>query len=185
MSQRTPGGDFFIQQRANPPQSINNRAKDSQCSQNSSCEADAITGDSHHKDSTQQRLSDGNKLQKLCSLDLSLCQKQQCNQKTYEVPASSPPEPTKPAPKPTQLHLPSTSASLLEKRKSLTLSLTPLGTCPPLQQAAVNSPETPPRQKPPLASARRRRSSPRRGGHGAAAGPGWAPLPTAGAAGSS
>lgn len=121
LSQRTPGGDFFMQQRDSPLQPINNRAKDSQCSQNSSWEADGVTGDSHYKDSTHQRLSDGNKPQKLCALDLSLCQK-----KT----ATSPSEAPKPAPKPTQLHLPSASASLLEKRKSLTLSLTPLGTCP-------------------------------------------------------
>ncbi|XP_057716544.1 dual specificity protein phosphatase 8 isoform X1 [Corythoichthys intestinalis] len=39
--------------------------------------------------------------------------------------------PMKAAPKPTQLQLPAVSVSLSERRKSLSLSLTPLGICPP------------------------------------------------------
>ncbi|XP_034750791.1 dual specificity protein phosphatase 8 isoform X2 [Etheostoma cragini] len=48
-----------------------------------------------------------------------------------ERPAPSPCEPVQPLAKPTRLQLPAGSASLSEKRKSLTLSLTPLGMHPP------------------------------------------------------
>ncbi|XP_017292741.1 dual specificity protein phosphatase 16 [Kryptolebias marmoratus] len=82
---------------------------------------------SHHEDTTRQRgsLTDesGTKQQE----QWTICSNPQCIQK----PASVSCEPTKPAAKPTQLQLPAGSASLVEKRKCLTLSLMPLGTCPP------------------------------------------------------
>uniref|UniRef100_UPI0037E72FDD tyrosine-protein phosphatase vhp-1 n=1 Tax=Semicossyphus pulcher TaxID=241346 RepID=UPI0037E72FDD len=57
-------------------------------------------------------------------------------QRERQAPPSS-----KPAAKPTTLQLPASSASLQDKRRSLTLSLTPLGVSPP-SQAPITSRET-------------------------------------------
>ncbi|KAM9843242.1 uncharacterized protein ACBR49_012463 [Aulostomus maculatus] len=74
-------------------------------------------------DGTQQRHSDGGENRQLSGTFWTLDHKQ--------VSDLSPCEPVKPAPKPVQLQLPTAAVSLLEKRKSLSLSLTPLGVCPP------------------------------------------------------
>ncbi|XP_071375076.1 dual specificity protein phosphatase 16 [Centroberyx affinis] len=63
----------------------------------------------------------------LQTLDLTINQNQKEVQTPCEAPALSPCEPAKPT---LQLQLPAGSASLLDKRKSLTLSLSPLGSCP-------------------------------------------------------
>lgn len=67
---------------------------------------------------------------KLRTLNLTVNHNNQEVQTPCEAPAFSHCEPVKPAPKPTKLQLPVGSPSLLEKRKSLTLSLSPLGGCP-------------------------------------------------------
>lgn len=150
LSQKASGGDLLIQQLDNCPPSINASVNHIQTSQNMNYETDSVTSDSaeakqvhrdnfYHTDKTLQRhlLSDGSGNQqfslseKLQSLHLTLSQKQQHLQMPCEVSAPSPCEPVRPAAKPTQLQLPAGSSSLLEKRKSLTLSLTPLGICPP------------------------------------------------------
>lgn len=140
LSQKASGGDFFIQHLDNRKPPADDRVNRSQSSsQNNKCQADSVTGDSaHHKDKTQQRHSlsgdSGNLRQKPLTLYLT-----QHIQAPRESSASSPCEPVKPLSKPTQLQLPSGSASLLEKRKSLTLSLTPLGTCPPSSERSSSS----------------------------------------------
>ncbi|XP_061702647.1 dual specificity protein phosphatase 16 [Syngnathoides biaculeatus] len=53
------------------------------------------------------------------------------NQEEIQTPNPSFCVSFKPSPKPSKLHLPSVSASLSERRKSLSLSLTPMGICPP------------------------------------------------------
>ncbi|XP_030581376.1 dual specificity protein phosphatase 8 [Archocentrus centrarchus] len=128
LSQKSCGHDLLIQQLASCLPSVNDSVNESV---SSSCQAERVAADSaHHKDQTQQRhsLSDSSehKQQKLWTLHYN----QQAVQKPPEVPVSGPCKPSKPGPKATQLPLPSGTASLLEKRKSLTLSLTPLGTCP-------------------------------------------------------
>ncbi|KAG7506075.1 hypothetical protein JOB18_046162 [Solea senegalensis] len=111
---------------------------DDHCGQKMNLQAESLTGNTththsfHSRDDTQhthrhtradgnQHLSVSGKLQ---TLHLTLHQQQV--QTPYKDQAPSPCDPVKPAPKPTQLQLPSGSASLAEKRKSLTLSLTPL-----------------------------------------------------------
>lgn len=136
LSQKASGGDF-IQQLDNRLPSINHH---SQSSHNSNCQATVSTDtadsehSAHNKDQTQHKdsLSDtsGNQQQKLWTLNLN--QQQQVQTSCHETSPSTPCEPIKPARKPTlQLQLPSGSASLAEKRKSLSLSLTPLGMSPP------------------------------------------------------
>ncbi|XP_028268737.1 dual specificity protein phosphatase 16 [Parambassis ranga] len=129
LSQKASGGDF-IQQLDNRLPSINHH---SQSSHNSTDTA-VSEHSAHNKDQTQHKdsLSDtsGNQQQKLWTLNLN--QQQQVQTSCHETSPSTPCEPIKPAKKPTlQLQLPSCSASLAEKRKSLTLSLTPLGMSPP------------------------------------------------------
>ncbi|XP_032394213.1 dual specificity protein phosphatase 8 [Etheostoma spectabile] len=63
-------------------------------------------------------------------------------QTACELPAPSPCEPVRPLAKPTQLQLPAGSASLSEKRKSLTLSLTPLGMHPPSPASSSQQPRS-------------------------------------------
>ncbi|XP_031726960.1 dual specificity protein phosphatase 16 [Anarrhichthys ocellatus] len=148
LSQKDSGGDLLMQQLHNHLPSINDGVNQAHISRNLNTQADSVTSDSaeikqtqrensYHTDSTtQQRHShlDGNGNQqvsgKLQTLHLTLNQVQQQVQMLCEVPASSPCEPVRPAAKPAQLHLPAGSASLLEKRKSLTLFLTPVEICP-------------------------------------------------------
>lgn len=135
LSQRATGGDLPIQQLDNrlPPITDNHI----HAGQNVNYQADNVkqahTHNFYHTEKTQQRQSDGSGNQQL-SLSLkflTLNQNKQEVQMSCEVPSPSPCEPVKPATKPTQLQVPAGSASLLEKRKSLTLSLTPMGICPP------------------------------------------------------
>lgn len=136
LSQKASGGDLLIQQLDSCLPSINDSVNHTHSSQK--MKADSAAGDSaedkhfYHTDKTQQRHShsDGSGNQQLWTHHLTLGQNHQV-QMASEIPAPSPCEPVKPAAKPTQLQLPAGSASLLEKRKSLTLSLTPLGICPP------------------------------------------------------
>ncbi|XP_037545299.1 dual specificity protein phosphatase 16 [Nematolebias whitei] len=105
LSQKAYGGGVFTQQQV-----------------------DQLPSDTpHHEDTTQQGGSLLHENRNKQQDQWSVCPNQQHIQK----PASDSCEPTKPAAKPTQLQLPASSASLLEKRKGLTLSLTPLGTCSP------------------------------------------------------
>ncbi|XP_045885889.1 probable dual specificity protein phosphatase DDB_G0281963 [Micropterus dolomieu] len=146
LNQKASGGDLLTQQLDNRLPSINDRVNHIHTSQNVNYQADSFTGDSaevkqahrenfYHTDKTQQQHShsdgSGNLSGRLRTLHLTLNQNQQHVQTPCEVPAPSPCEPVRPAAKPTQLQLPAGPASLLEKRKSLTLSLTPLGICPP------------------------------------------------------
>lgn len=133
LSQKASGGEFIIHQLDNHLPSM----KDSYThgSQNDNYQTYSVTGDSAHlKDKTEPKhsLSDGNgnHQQMIETFDLTVCPNQQHVQTQHEAPSSSPCEPIKAVPKPTQLQLPSGTASLLEKRKSLSLSLTPLGICP-------------------------------------------------------
>uniref|UniRef100_A0A3Q1FTR5 protein-tyrosine-phosphatase n=1 Tax=Acanthochromis polyacanthus TaxID=80966 RepID=A0A3Q1FTR5_9TELE len=135
LSQKTSGGGFIIHRLDNHLPSMNDRVSYTHCSQNYNYQVDSVTGDSAQlKDKTQQKqsLSDanGNHQQRIETLDLTVCQNQQHVQTRCEIPASNPCEPIKAVPKPAKLQLPSSTASLLEKRKSLSLALTPLGMCP-------------------------------------------------------
>ncbi|XP_061567230.1 dual specificity protein phosphatase 8 [Cololabis saira] len=135
LSQRAPGGDFSM-----PPPPADGRAGSPGCSRGPDRGADrgaergaergADRGSARaHKDSTPHTPPPpgGDQQHRLCPPDLSLCPNQRRSHNTCQGPGSGPPEPLK---KPTQLQLPSAPASLLEKRRSLTLSLTPLGTGP-------------------------------------------------------
>lgn len=102
--------------------------------ESSSCQAEHVTA--HGSDD-----------QLLWTPDLPLHQNQEAAPHPSQFSASSSSEPVNPVPKTTQLLFPSATASLLEKRKSLTLSLTPLGMCPPstensYQQTNVQSRKT-------------------------------------------
>ncbi|XP_044188416.1 dual specificity protein phosphatase 16 [Thunnus albacares] len=149
LSQKASGGNLLIQQLDNHLPSITDSANHTPTSQNMNYQANNVTSDSaevkqthrenfYHTDKTQQRHShlDGSGNQqlslsgKLQTLNLTLNHNQQEVQTPFKASASSCCEPVKPAPKPTQLQLPAGSASLLEKRKSLSLSLTPLGIRP-------------------------------------------------------
>ncbi|XP_059203722.1 probable dual specificity protein phosphatase DDB_G0281963 [Centropristis striata] len=137
LSTKASGGDLPVQQLDNRLPSINDNdsIKHSHISHNMNYQADSVTGEVkqahrenvYHTDKTQQRhtRSDGTKKLQTLHLTLNLIQT------PCEVSAPSPCEPVKPAEKPTQLQLPAGSASLLEKRKSLTLVLTPLGNSSP------------------------------------------------------
>ncbi|KAM4535121.1 uncharacterized protein V3H82_024945 isoform 2-T2 [Fundulus diaphanus] len=142
LNKKASSCDLMKRQEENQRPSTADRVNMSLCSQNNLYQTHTVTGDSsHHEDTTQTRYSlldnSGNK-RGPWTLDLTTCQNRQYNQKPCEVPALSPCEPRKPGPQCTQLQFPSGSASLLEKRKSLTLSLTPMGTCPP--SSASSSP---------------------------------------------
>ncbi|XP_023262845.1 dual specificity protein phosphatase 8-like [Seriola lalandi dorsalis] len=141
LSQKTPGGDPLLQQLDSCRPSITDSVGHLHSSHKMNYEADDVSGDAavvkqespSLTDRTQQRHSEGNQQPSLSGkpqtlhLTLSLNQVQT----PHEAPALSSSEPVKPSPKPTELQLPSGSASLLEKRKSLTLSLIPLGISPP------------------------------------------------------
>ncbi|XP_030266232.1 dual specificity protein phosphatase 12 isoform X2 [Sparus aurata] len=149
LSKIASGGDVLIQQPDNHQLSVNNSVNYTDTIQKTNHQADSVTSTSaeakqaynknfYYINKTFQRksLSDesGNKpvslSGKLQNIHLTLNQNQQQLQNPGEVHAPSPCEPGKPEAKPT-LQLPAGSASLLEKRKSLTLSLTPVGICPP------------------------------------------------------
>ncbi|XP_023142474.1 probable dual specificity protein phosphatase DDB_G0281963 [Amphiprion ocellaris] len=135
LSQKTSGGDFIIHHLDNHLPSMNDRVSYTHGSQNHNYQVDSVTGDSSQlKDKTQQKqsLSDANRnhQQRIETLDLTVSQNQQHVQTRCEIPASNPCEPIKAVPKHTKLQFPSSTASLLEKRKSLSLALTPLGMCP-------------------------------------------------------
>ncbi|KAM7372499.1 hypothetical protein PAMP_009663 [Pampus punctatissimus] len=150
LNQKVSGGDLLIQQLDSHLPSIDDSVNQTPTSQNMNYQDNSVTSDIaevkqphrenfYHTDKTQQRLSlsDGSGNQqlslsgKLQTLNLTLNHNQQKVQMPFNASALSCCEPVKPTPKPTQLQLPAGSASLLEKRKSLTLSLTPLGICPP------------------------------------------------------
>ncbi|XP_076608932.1 uncharacterized protein LOC143334181 [Chaetodon auriga] len=147
LSQKSSGGDLLIQQLDNHLPSINGSVTHTHTSQNMNYQADSITIDSaevkqahrvnFYHTLQRQSLSDTSGKQqlslsgKLRTLQLTLSHNQQELQMPCEVPGISPCEPVKSATKPAQLQLPAGSSSLLEKRKNLTLSLTPLGICPP------------------------------------------------------
>ncbi|XP_036947283.1 probable dual specificity protein phosphatase DDB_G0281963 [Acanthopagrus latus] len=149
LSKVAPGGDVLIQRLDNHLLSVNDSVNYTDTIQKTNHQADSVTNTSaeakqaynenfYHFNKTFQRnsLSDesGNKQVslsgKLQNINLTLNQNQQQLQIPGVVRAPSPCEPVKPEAKPT-LQLPAGSASLLEKRKSLTLSLTPVGICPP------------------------------------------------------
>ena len=149
LSKVAPGGDVLIQRLDNHLLSVNDSVNYTDTIQKTNHQADSVTSTSaeakqaynenfYHFNKTFQRnsLSDesGNKQVslsgKLQNINLTLNQNQQQLQIPGVVQAPSPCEPVKPEAKPT-LQLPAGSASLLEKRKSLTLSLTPVGICPP------------------------------------------------------
>ncbi|XP_029014790.1 dual specificity protein phosphatase 8 [Betta splendens] len=97
----------------------------------------SVTGEQTHRETfshAEQRHADGGGNQpsswKRRTLHLTLSQNQQEAQTPCEVPSPNPCPAIKPAPKPAQ-QVPPGSVSLWEKRKSLTLSLTPLGSSPP------------------------------------------------------
>ncbi|XP_069566333.1 dual specificity protein phosphatase 8 [Brachyistius frenatus] len=108
LSQKASGGDSFMPS-----------VTDTESRSHGSYQADGVTAAStHRRDRTQRLSAEGdNQRHEPHTPDVALQQHHR--------------EPIKPAPKPAELQLPSGSVSLLEKRKSLTLSLTPLGINPP------------------------------------------------------
>lgn len=158
LSLKASGGHILNQQLDNCLPSINAIVNKTQTGHNMNYQTDMATSDSaeaqqacrdnlYQTDKNLQRhlLSDGSGNQqlslpgKLRTLHLTLSQNQQHLKMPCKVSAPSPCEPIRPAAKPKQLQLPAGSSSLLEKRKSLTLSLTPLGICPP--SPASSSPQ--------------------------------------------
>ncbi|XP_026223519.1 protein phosphatase Slingshot homolog 2 [Anabas testudineus] len=161
LSRKTSSSDLHIQQLDSRLPSINDTVNHTPSSQKTSDQVvtsrsadvkQTYTENFYHTDKTQQRHShvDGSENQqpflsgKPKTLHLTLNYNRQQVQTPYDIPAPNPCASVKPAPKPTQLQVPSDSASLLEKRKSLTLSLTPLGINPPFsagssQQAAAKT----------------------------------------------
>ncbi|XP_070704602.1 uncharacterized protein [Pempheris klunzingeri] len=146
LSQKAPGGDLLIQQLDNRLPSITGNVNHAHMGQNMNYQVDRATSDPReitqehrenfcHTDKPQQRHShsegSGHQQLSLSGKLWTLSQNQQQVQTPSEVQAPRPCEPVKPAAKPTQLQLPAGSTSLLEKRKSLSLSLTPLGISPP------------------------------------------------------
>lgn len=133
------GGDLLLQQLDSCLPSIIDSVRHHHASQKVNCEAESAG----HTDGTQQSHthSDGNGNQqrsrsgKRLTLHLTLNQNQQEVRTSREALAPSPHRQVKPVPKPMQLQLPSDSASLLEKRKSLTLSLTPLESSSPATES--------------------------------------------------
>ncbi|CAK6969629.1 dual specificity protein phosphatase 16 [Scomber scombrus] len=147
LSQKSPSGDLLIQQIDNHLPSINDSINHTPTSQSMNYQSNNVINESaevkqthrenfYHTDKTQQKHShsDGSGNQqlslKLQTLNLTLNHNQQEVQTSFKASAPSHCEPVK-SPKPTQLQLPAGSASLLEKRKNLSLSLTPLGNHPP------------------------------------------------------
>ncbi|XP_040012254.1 dual specificity protein phosphatase 8 isoform X2 [Xiphias gladius] len=151
LRQRASGGDLLLQQLDSFLPSITDSVSHTHTSQKMNYQADSVPSDAaevkqehkktaYHTERTQQRHShlDGSGNQQLSlsgtlrTLHLTLSQNQQQVHGTpWEVQVPNPHEPVKPAAKPNQLQFPLGSTSLLEKRKSLTLSLTPLGISPP------------------------------------------------------
>uniref|UniRef100_A0A8D3DIC5 protein-tyrosine-phosphatase n=1 Tax=Scophthalmus maximus TaxID=52904 RepID=A0A8D3DIC5_SCOMX len=133
------GGDLLLQQLDSCLPSIIDSVRHHHASQKVNCESESAG----HTDGTQQSHthSDGNGNQqrsrsgKRLTLHLTLNQNQQEVRTSREALAPSPHRQVKPVPKPMQLQLPSDSASLLEKRKSLTLSLTPLESSSPATES--------------------------------------------------
>ncbi|XP_008413231.1 uncharacterized protein LOC103468141 [Poecilia reticulata] len=130
LNQKASSCDMTRQQQENQQPSTKDRGTGLLRSQNRNHCVRAATEDSIIQ--TRKLLLDdsGNK-RGLWTFDLTACQNQQCNQKPCDAPASSLCESREPLPKCRQLQFKSGCTSLLEKRKSLTLSLTPLGFCPP------------------------------------------------------
>ncbi|KAM9391423.1 uncharacterized protein KZ484_002883 [Pholidichthys leucotaenia] len=124
LSQKALGRDPFIHQLDICFPSV--RVNQSHSSQNGNCQSDSDIRDSHR--AQQQKLQAPNE---------TLSQNLQQVHMSCEDTASSPREPLKPAANHTHLHVPPGSAALLEKRKSLTLSLTPLGVCPPSMESSI------------------------------------------------
>ncbi|XP_026181891.1 probable dual specificity protein phosphatase DDB_G0281963 [Mastacembelus armatus] len=163
LSQKASHGNLLIQQSNSHLPSINGSANqfhtshktNHQCDTSNSDSVDIKQDYSENFYKTQQRHShsDGNGNQqlslsgKLQTFHLTLNENQQNMQIACKVHAPNPYEPVISVPKATQLQLSSDSASLLEKRKSLTLSLTPLGICPPStassswQESGTSTPE--------------------------------------------
>ncbi|XP_051242939.1 uncharacterized protein ZK757.2 [Dicentrarchus labrax] len=160
LSQKASGGDLLAQQLDNRLPFIGDSVNHNHIGHSMNYQADSVTSGSvevkqahtenfYHTDKTQQRHSHSDRNQqlslsgKLRYLHLTLNQNHQQVQMLREIPAPSQSssdltgsEPVKPTAKPAQPQLPVGSASLLEKRKSLTLSLTPLGICPPSQASS-------------------------------------------------
>ncbi|XP_071761303.1 uncharacterized protein LOC139916357 [Centroberyx gerrardi] len=160
LSQKTSNGNLVIQPlkplgtrlpstndsishtSAGPPDSNQSMNYQANCVTNDSAEAEQAHSENlYNTDKVEHRYSHSGEYGnprpltlslsgKLLTLNLTINQNQKDVQTPCEAPALSPCEPAKPTPKPTQLQLPAGSASLLDKRKSLTLSLSPLGSCP-------------------------------------------------------
>nr|XP_046270758.1 dual specificity protein phosphatase 16 [Scatophagus argus] len=152
LNQKASGGNLFVQQPDIHLPSINDNINytvniNYQATSNSAEVKQTHAENSYQTNTTLQRHSRSDRRGKQ-QLSLSgklralhfTCHQNQQLQEICEVSAQSPCVPFKPAAKHTPLQLPAGSASLLEKRKSLTLSLTPLEICP--QSPASSSQQT-------------------------------------------
>lgn len=130
LDQKASSCDMTRQQQENQQPSTENGGTGLLRSQNRNHCVHTATEDSIIQ-TRKSLLDDSGNKQGPWTFDLTACQNQRCNQKLCDAPASSLCESRDPLPKCRQLQFPSGCTSVLEKRKSLTLSLTPLGFCPP------------------------------------------------------
>ncbi|XP_005811963.1 dual specificity protein phosphatase 16-like [Xiphophorus maculatus] len=130
LDQKASSCDMTRQQQENQQPSTENGGAGLLRSQNRNHCVNTATEDSIIQ-TRKSLLDDSGNKRGPWTFDLTACQNQRCNQKLCDAPASSLCESRDPLPKCRQLQFPSGCTSVLEKRKSLTLSLTPLGFCPP------------------------------------------------------
>ncbi|XP_029363572.1 probable dual specificity protein phosphatase DDB_G0281963 [Echeneis naucrates] len=137
LRQKNPADDFILQQADSFRAPISDGLSPAHTS-HMKCDADIVRDDAAEieeetpslTDRTQQRLSEGDKQLSPSDKPKTLSQTQKKIQRPHMGHAPWPHESVNTVLKPIELQLPSGSASLLEKRKSLTLSLTPLGISP-------------------------------------------------------
>ncbi|XP_038134326.1 uncharacterized protein si:ch211-195b15.8, partial [Cyprinodon tularosa] len=121
LNQKGPGGDPMARQQENQGPSADETVSRSLCSQNQNYLSQSVSADPSQ--SRCSLLHDSGKQQGPQTLD----QNHQCSRGPHEAQS-------------TCLQFPLGTASLLERRKSLSLSLRPLGTCtPPLASSSPQS----------------------------------------------
>lgn len=132
LGQKAPAG----QQPDNHLSSVTESINHTHSNLNRERESSNRTGETQQRHSFPGGKQPASLAGKLRTLHLTLNQNQPQLQTPREGAATTPCELAKPLAKPTQLQLPACPVSLQEKRKSLTLSLTPLGVPAPSPAAS-------------------------------------------------